>query len=197
MKQQQTIYEKIEKSLYKRDSDCTDLSPRELQAKKRMMLCVSKLMNDPMTPDTDLITGLQNGFDGAVEAVSQSQAYRDITMVNKLVGNIQLSAKNWYRHIIIEGAKKAYSLAIDEKDTRGAAACLNVIGKYTRADKDDDAPNWDEMLPPSLEPSDDITLLDGMKPIDSAELEKKRIEFRELFKKEAESTQFKELKKDE
>lgn len=44
-------------------------------------------------------------------------------MMNRLTGNIQLSSKQWYRYLIVEEAKKAYGLAMEKGDAKGAAAC--------------------------------------------------------------------------
>ena len=82
--------------------------------------------------------------------------------------------------MIVEGAKEGYEVAKSQKDSKGMAANLDKIGKYTRADKDDDAFDWEQMFPPSFEPSDDITLLDGIQPIENLEDERKN--FRALFK---------------
>ena len=42
--------------------------------------------------------------------------------------------------------------------------------------------DWSEMLPPSFEPSDDITLVEGLEPIPVQELESRRKKLRSLFK---------------
>lgn len=63
-------------------------------------------MEEPLIPDTELVNFLLHGCGGNTEPVSQSQAYRDIGMINRLVGNIQLAAKAWYRYMIVEGGKR-------------------------------------------------------------------------------------------
>lgn len=145
-----------------------------------MMLCVSKRMESPLIEDSELVNFLMHGCGGQAEPVSKSQAYRDIAMLNRLVGNIQLAAKSWYRYMIVEGGKKAFQLAIDSGDAKGAAAALDKIGKYTRSDKEDDALDYSQLIPPSFEPSDDVTLLEGLEPIDN--LEQERQDFRSQFK---------------
>jgi hypothetical protein len=172
-------YDKIERSLFKDIEDATlSLTVREQEIRKRMMLSVSKKMDSPLIEDSQMVEFLMHGCGGLTAPVSQSQAYRDIGMINRLVGNIRLAAKDWYRYMIIEGAKKAYQIAIDSGDAKGAAANLDKIGKYTRSDKDDNKFDYDKMIPPSFEPSDDITLLEGIEPI--ADLEERRKELRQL-----------------
>ena len=181
MPKKDTTYDRIERSLFKdRGESALQLSPKEMEIKNRMMLCVSKKMESPLIEDQELVTFLMHGCGGQAEPVSQSQAYRDIGMINRLVGNIQLAATSWYRYMIVEGGKRAFNMAMDKEDAKGAAAALDKIGKYTRADKDDNKFDYSQMIPPSFEPSDDVTLLEGLEEIEN--LEEKREELRTLFK---------------
>ena len=181
MPKKDPTYDRIERALFKdREEASSILSQREMEIKKRMMLCVSKKMEDPLIQDTELVNFLMNGCGGNADAVSQSQAYRDIGMINRLVGYIQLAAKAWYRYMIVEGGKKAFSMAIDKEDAKGAAAALDKIGKYTRSDKEDEKFDYSQLVPPSFEPSDDVTLLEGLEPIE--DLEGTRSEMRSRFK---------------
>lgn len=181
MPQKDTTYDRIEQVLFKdKDATTLQLTDRELAIKERVMLCVAKKMDNPLTADSELVTFLTGGCGGLTNAVSKSQAYRDIAMIDRLVGNIQLAAKSWYRYMIVEGGKKAYQLAIDNNDAKGAAAALDKIGKYTRSDKEDDAFDYSQLIPPSFEPSDDVTTLEGLEEIDN--LEERRKELRALCK---------------
>ena len=181
MPKKDSTYDRIERALFKdREEASSILSQREMEIKKRMMLCVSKKMEDPLIQDTELVNFLMNGCGGNTDAVSQSQAYRDIGMINRLVGNIQLAAKAWYRYMIVEGGKKAFNMAIDKEDAKGAAAALDKIGKYTRSDKEDEKFDYSQLVPPSFEPSDDVTLLEGLELIE--DLEGTRSEMRSRFK---------------
>lgn len=65
-------------------------------------------------------------------------------------------------------------------DAKGAAAALDKIGKYTRSDKEDEKFDYSQLVPPSFEPSDDVTLLEGLEPIE--DLEGTRSEMRSRFK---------------
>lgn len=181
MPKKDPTYERIERALFKdKDEAMPLLSQREMEIKQRMMLCVSKKMEAPLIPDTELVKFLIHGCGGNAEPVSQSQAYRDIGMINRLVGNIQLAAKAWYRYMIVEGGKKAFNMAMDKEDAKGAAAALDKIGKYTRSDKEDEKFDYSQLVPPSFEPSDDVTLLEGLEPIEN--LEEERIKMRSMFK---------------
>lgn len=174
-------YQKIERALFKDKEEAgLTLTAKEMEIRQRMMLCVSKKMDNPFVDDAELVNFLMHGCGGLAEPVSQSQAYRDLAMASRLVGNVQLAAKNWYRYMIVEGAKKAYAMAMDKGDAKGAAAALDKLGKYTRCDKEDDRFDFEKMIPPSFEPSDDVTLIEGLEPIDN--LEERRKELRRLAK---------------
>ena len=176
-----SVYELIEKHLFEsKEIALISLTPKQLEIKERMMLCVSKKLESPLELDANLVTFLMNGCGGTCEPVSQTQAYRDVAAITKLVGSVQMAAKSWYRYMIVEGAKEGFNVAKIHSDAKGMAACLDKIGKYTRADKDDDAFDWEQMFPPSFEPSDDITLLEGIEPIENLEDERKN--FRAMFK---------------
>ena len=176
------IYEKIQLHLFENtETALKHLTPTEIEVKKRVMLSVSMLMDNPMLPDQELVKFLMYGCAGQCECIGQSQAYRDVAAIRTIVGNIKLSSKAWYRYMIVEAAKKGYEIAEQKEDAKGMAACLDKIGKYTRADKEDDPFDYSQMLPPSFEPTDDVTVLEGFEKIDNLEEERKR--FRSLFTK--------------
>ena len=172
-------------------SDISDLegrfTERELQTKQRLMLSVTRKLDRPLTTDKELVDFLMTGCNGMTEPVSKSQAYRDVAAVTMLSGDIQPAAKNWMRHMIVEGAKAVYDMAMSQKDAKGAAAALDKLGKYTRCDKDDEQMDWSEMLPPVFEPSDDITLIEGLDVMDGKNLEKERKRLRALFSRLSET----------
>ena len=178
-----TIYDKIEKYLFEdKEKINSILTATEIVVKDRLMLCVSKKLTEPMISDKTLVDFLKSGGDGTIGRISDSQAYRDVAALNKIVGNVQLASKNWYRYMIVEGAKEGFEIAKVAKDAKGMAACLDKIGKYTRADKEDDDFDFSQMIPPSMEPTDDVSVLEGIEPIE--DLETVRNEFRNLFKKD-------------
>ena len=177
-----SVYEAVERHLFHSRAEAAALTPRQQEVKGRLMLCVSKLLDKPMTPDADLVAFLMGGCGGACAPVSRSQAYRDVAAVSRLVGNIRLSSKAWYRYMIVEGAKSGYEMARKAGDAKGMAANLDKIGKYTRADKEDDDFDWRDMLPPSWEPTDDVTVLEGMEPM--PDLEERRAALRRIWKKD-------------
>lgn len=175
--------EKIQSVLFLSEDEASQklTDPRDMQRRQRYMICVSKLLEEPLTPDSDLVKFLISGCNGVIEPVSQSQAYRDLVAIQKITGNIKLASKNWYRWMIVEGSKKAYNLAMTMKDAKGAAASLDKLGKYTRADKDDVEFDFSHMLPPLFEPTDDVSVAGIEKTPD---LEERRKSLRAMFKQE-------------
>ena len=69
MPKKDPTYERIERALYKDRDDSTQLTQRELEIKKRMMLCVSKKMESPLIEDTEIVTFLMNGCGGQADPV--------------------------------------------------------------------------------------------------------------------------------
>ncbi len=187
MAKKEDTYDLIQKHLYDdKHTALQHLSPQQYEIKQRLMLSINMILDNPLTQDKSIVDYLVNGCGGTCAKVSSSQAYRDLSAIKKIIGNIQLHSKNWYRYLIVEGAKEAFDIAKIEKDAKGMAAALDKIGKYTRADKEDDEFDFSELLPPVFEPSDDVTLLENMQPIDN--LEDKRKEFRAIFKEKLNKT---------
>ncbi len=174
-------FKKIESALYLKDSEAAEkLTPYENERRKRWVFCLSQKMDDPLISDKTLVEELEAGYAGLFSPVAKSTAYRDIAAVHKIIGNIRLASKNWYRYMIIEGAKKAYSIAENKQDGKAMAAALDKIGKYTMADKPDNDFDWSQMIPLDIEPAADPDLLENVEPIEN--IEQRRRELRALFK---------------
>lgn len=175
------IFKKIESALFLPEHEAANkLSPRENERRKRWAFCISQRMEDPLIPDRVLVQQLEAGLTGTFSPVHKSTAYQDIAAVGKITGNIQLAAKNWYRYMIIEGAKKAYEIAEAKQDPKGMTAALDKIGKYTMADKPDNDFDWSQMIPLDIEPSADADLLENIDPIEN--VDQRRKELRQLLK---------------
>ncbi len=176
-------FKKIESALYLRDSEASEiLTPSENERRKRWIWCISQKMEDPLIPDKEIVDQLEAGYAGLFYPVAKSTAYRDLAAVAKITGSIQLAAKNWYRYMIVEGAKKAYEIAKTKSDGKGMAAALDKIGKYTMSDKPDNDFDWSQMIPLDIEPAADPDLLENVETIDN--IDQRRRELRELFKGE-------------
>lgn len=170
------LLDKLKNTLYKDADDARKvLSPPEMEVRARVAASVAYRMENPLTEDSQMVHFLMGGCDGKAKPVSRTQAYRDIVLIDRMTSGIQLASRQWYRYMVVEGAKKAYNLAMDEGDYKAAAACLDKIGKYTMSDKEETQADFSQMLPPSFEPSDDVTLLEGLQPIPHLERERQRL----------------------
>lgn len=70
MPKKDSTYSRIERALFKDKGEASDiLSAREMEIKNRMMLCVSKKMDDPLIEDADLVNFLMHGCAGNAEPV--------------------------------------------------------------------------------------------------------------------------------
>ena len=170
------LFDRLKQTLYKDASEARQLlSPQEMEVRARVAASVARRMDTPLMEDAQMVEYLMGGCDGAAKPVSRTQAYRDIVLIDRLTSGIQLASRSWYRYMVVEGAKKAYNMAMEEGDYKAAAACLDKIGKYTMADKEENQTDFSQMLPPSFEPSDDVTLLEGLQPIPHLEEERRRL----------------------
>ena len=170
------LFDRLKQTLYKDASEARQLlSPQEMEVRARVAASVARRMDTPLMEDAQMVEYLMGGCDGAAKPVSRTQAYRDIVLIDRLTSGIQLASRSWYRYMVVEGAKKSYNMAMEEGDYKAAAACLDKIGKYTMADKEENQTDFSQMLPPSFEPSDDVTLLEGLQPIPHLEEERRRL----------------------
>jgi hypothetical protein len=170
MTAKQDAIDKIKQALFLPKKEAAEmLTPVQLERKHRIMLCVSKKFDEPMISDKLLVDFLAGGCDGTCKPVTLSTAYRDVAVVTQMMGNIRLASKEWYRYMIVEGAKEAFNIAKEKGDAKAMAAALDKIGKYTRADKEDNTFDFSQLIPPSFEPSDDVTLLGDVEKIPNLE----------------------------
>lgn len=152
----QTLAEKIFKNLYRNpDEALVPFTQAELPIKKMYEDAFAKLLSDPDLEDKHIINMLQNEYNRSV-----SQAYRDIAIIKSVLGNVQNAKKEWHLYTVIKMCKEAYALAKTNKDYDGMTKAADKLGKYTKLDQSDiDEIPWDQIIPPSFEPSSDPTLL--------------------------------------
>ena len=91
---------------------------------------------------------------------SRSQAYSDIATVKVLFGDISTARKEFQRYRVIEMILEAYGKAKKEGDIKAMIMAADKLGKYTKLDKDElEELPWDQIVPPSFEPSADPKLI--------------------------------------
>lgn len=175
----------------------TALTTAERDLKVRLEVCISKLLDAPMTPDRELVEFMMCGCNSVCRALSQSQAYRTMGVIRTLVGDMQTAGKQWQRYMLVEAAKDGYNKACQAQDWKAAASFLDKIGKYTRLDKDDEQADWSTMRPPSFEPTDDYTVVEGIEKQSKKHIEARRQQLRkQLLGEDVEDAHYTEVESD-
>lgn len=179
----QSAAEKIKRNLFRPKDEITEkFSASEYERKKRIMLAVTKLLDDPIAPDKELVDFLTTGCGGVCKSVESSTAYRDLLLIRSITGNIKLASKDWERYMVVETAK-AEIRKVSGKDSKAVASLLKVINE-ARDLKTPDIENYhDQMIP--FEPEvthDPVVLGDDIEIIDN--VDERRKELRHLFRKD-------------
>jgi hypothetical protein len=128
--------------------------------------------------DTQIANFMVDKFD-----ISRSQAFRDIPLIEKLLGSIKKSAKDWTRYRVTQLAFSDHNLAIANGQYTSAAILLDKIIKANKLDQpDSDDIDWSELEQPNLEPSSDIRVLDQR--LYNPDIDKLRKQLRSKYKGE-------------
>lgn len=161
--------------LFKDFDELEHLTPAEQGQLKRYRTAFTASLENPTLADTELRDLLMNTF-----GISQTQAYIDIQNVRILLGNVRNAGKEWIRYLVNETLKEAIETArtAGPKRLKELIMAADKLGKYNRLDKEDgQALPWEEILPQTIEPTTDPTVL-KIKP-----LENKEEEIRKMYQK--------------
>lgn len=156
MSENMTLYDKLHLHLFEGKTIAESyLTEPELEVKRRVEAMFTKLLDDPTISEKALRTFIVQEFN-----VNERTTYRDLALVKALFGNFKKTSKEYYRHRVISILEWAVETAKTKKDYFGVIAAADKIGKYTRLDQNDidDIP-WEEIIPPSFEPTNDIEVL--------------------------------------
>lgn len=156
-----TTFDKIQKHLFEDNTLLqSKLSPKEIEILNRYKQVFTIWLQNPQYTDQQLIKYMTIEL-----GLSKSQAYRDLPQIQRLLGNVRVADKEWYRYMVVDMCKKAFQLALKKRDPKAMAMAADKIGKYTKLDKDEaEALPWDEIATPEFEPSADVRIL-NIKPI--------------------------------
>ena len=123
-------------------------------------------LENPTLPDVQLRDYLMNQY-----GISQAQAYKDIADMRLVLGSVKNAEKEWVRYMVNETLKKCIEDAknLGAKGLKLMIMAADKLGKYNRLDRDDavEMP-WEEIIPQSIEPTNDPTVL-GVKPLENKE----------------------------
>lgn len=167
---------KIEKTLFAGDKAVAALTPKELEIQRRYMALFHLMMERPNQKDTELVSFLTTTF-----GISRAMAFYDVGNMKMIFGNVQKSAKEWDRYVVMDMLKEAYARAEKADDLKNMIAAADKIGKYTKLDQEEgrDIP-YDEIIPLPIEPTDDVSTL-GLKPVPN--LKERQRELRKKYGK--------------
>lgn len=172
MPRKEPLAEKIFKNLYRTPGDVpVSFSEHELAVKQMYENVFAKWLGDPALDDSHIIALLQNEH-----GRSQTQAYRDVSIIKRVLGNVQNAAKEWHRYTVIKMLKDAYQEAKENGKLKEMIMAADKLGKYTKLDKEElDEIPWEQIIPPSFEPSADPKLIGIKDNPDVIEEKKERL----------------------
>ena len=173
-------FDKIQKSLFSEDeSELEKLSERDKRIRQRYLVGFTAWLDNPTYTDKQMLNFITRQF-----GVTARQAFRDLGVIKVMLGNVRNSGKEWYRHVVIQMCQEAYNLAKKRNDAKAMALAADKLGKYTRCDQlEAEALPWDQIIPPSFEPSADISIL-GFKT--DPDIERKRAKLRKKYSRDIE-----------
>lgn len=172
---EETSFDKIQRLLHEDPAVVKrELSPKELELKKRYLGCFTYMLEHPGMNDIEIVRWLQNAF-----GIQKSQAWRDIPKVKQLLGNVQVATEAYLRYTVIEMAKETYAIAKDKGDPKAMAAAVDKLGKYARLDHAEvEKLPFDSIIPPEFEPAYDTELLPAKQ---AADLDARREKLRKKY----------------
>lgn len=175
--------DRIKQSVFASPEERIVLSEEEEAIRARYVFVLTKMIDDPTTPQTLLINALMNQF-----GIKHSQAYTDMNACGALFGKYRMASEQWSKYLIIETCKaeiarcKRAIEAIEEsqrdektgkvflKSTQHAIIngyqkimmdATKNLGKYERLDKQEaEKPDWDSVKPGDFEMTPEITKLE-------------------------------------
>lgn len=160
--------------LFKNFDEIEHLTAAERKQLTRYRLAFTESLENPTLPDTQLRDLLMNTF-----GISATQAYVDIQNIRILLGNVRNAGKEWIRYLVNETLKKAIedAKALGPKGIKLQIMAANTLGKYNMLDREDavELP-WEDIVPQSIEPTSDPTVIGGKKLANKEEEIKKMYE---------------------
>jgi hypothetical protein len=184
--------DKFHDVLFKDFNEIENLTDNERLQLVRYRYTLSLCLDKPSITDNQLRDHLICEY-----GLSKSQAYRDISMMKILLPNVRSAGKQWLRYIVEEELKEAIQDAKVADKLKERILAIGMLGKYGKLDQDDAAEiPWDEIIPQSIEPTNDITVL-KIKPLANKEEEIKKLYEKYKGDIEIEDVEYVDVKNDE
>lgn len=161
------LIDKLEIDLFADESKINKVFDKdEVRIVKRIRYGFTIWLDNPIFTAKDMREKLIQNF-----GISEQTAYRDIPIIQHLVGNMKQASKEFMRkranHMVHEGYKLAED-AVNALEVKKAEALIKAgmaLVKINKLDKEDILPYaWDDIKPVDYEITDDVSVLD-LEPI--------------------------------
>jgi hypothetical protein len=137
---------------------------------------ISKWLSEPMLSDSMMVKFIMQNFD-----ICENQAYKDISRIKILIGNVENASKDFQRYRATEMILKGYELAstalsqLEIKQAQIMIKAGEALGRIYMLDKNEiQRIPWEDIIPMELEPTTDISVI-GRKPMKNLEEVKSRL----------------------
>ncbi len=168
-----TFFEKVQLYLFDDEEKIPTyhkFTTYELSIKKRYANVFAFWIDKPTLSEKKII----NYMIGEL-GVSRSVAYRDLTKIKVLLGNVRNATKEWQRYKVIAMIDRAYEIAESNLSAKDILLAADKLGKYTQLDKEDmQKLPYDEIVPQNWEITGDVTVM-GLEPIPDLEFNQKKM----------------------
>ena len=162
-----TVYDRIYKHLFD-DKEKTKLSEKDYEVKQRVQAAFTKKLDHPTITDKSLVKFICETF-----GVSFVTAYADLNGIETMFGDIRKANKEYIRMIVTETQKTVINIEKERINndlnsetpgsysTKDLTSAVSVLARANNLDKEDpNMPNWEDVQPPIIEPTDDVTIMD-------------------------------------
>ena len=170
-KNKDTLLEKINTYLFAPQSETLLVFDKDEQdVVMRYRAAFTKWLAEPFLRDNEMINYLKTTFD-----IKEAQAYRDLSRIKSLLGNITVAGKEFQRHRATEMILKGYDMAstaesnLEVKQAMAMIRAAEALVKVHKLDKEEmERIPWEDIIPLELEPTTDISVI-GRKRIENLE----------------------------
>lgn len=156
MSQELTLYDKLRLHLFEGKNVAESyLSKDEMGVKIRIEALFTKMLDDPIVPEKKLRGLVVSEF-----GVSIRTAFQDVALTKLLFGNFKKASREYERYRVMGYLEWAAQRSKEKDNEEGVIKAADKMGKYNRLDQSEtENINWEEVIPPSFEPTNDIEVL--------------------------------------
>lgn len=148
----------IEERLF--NDDKSELSATQMIIIQRYEAAYTFMLENPLKPKTKVVAFLTNKF-----SIVNKQAYRDLQVVEQLLGNVKNAAKGWLLYRSLAMVDRTFELAEADGDIQGMNGAIRNHNDVIKMMDDAKESLLDKVPDLPIEPSSDPSLLRGIKPI--------------------------------